>query len=157
MNMNKRLFFDFLTSLSRKPRSEVLQLQFATQVRAVQAFKRSLKRSSKGKEKKEDGEAEPGCDKELAGLCKSPLTSSQPPDQPGCERRERRSGEDDVDYEDEQRPGVLKRKTGQDKGGSEEADTDKLLAASSAFRNPVGKIKKNSKTSASGPPRAGLS
>ena len=76
-----------------------LQLQFATQVRAVQAFKRSLKRSSKGKEKKEDGEAEPGCNKELVGLCKSPLTSSQPQDQPGCERRNRRSGEDDVDYE----------------------------------------------------------
>ena len=65
----------------------------------MQAFKRSLKRSTKEKEKKEDTDGEPGANKELAGLCKSPLTSSQPQDPPGCERRNRRSGEDDVDYE----------------------------------------------------------
>ena len=126
-------------------------------MRAVQAFKRSLKRSTKEKEKKEEGE--PGCNKELVvGLSKSPLTCSQAQGPPGYERRDRRTGEDDLEFEDEQRLGVLKRKSpGQDKGSSEEADTDKMLAATSAFRNSVGKIKKNSKTSVSGPPRAGLS
>merc|ERR1712241_1225091 len=106
-NMNKRLFFDFFTSLSQRTRKEALQDQFATQVttsRAVNAFKRSLKKSTKDKEKKEDGEKEePVTNPVLVSLTKSPLTCSQPQAPNGCEERLRRSGEDDVDYEDEQR------------------------------------------------------
>ena len=99
--MNKRLFFDFLTSLSQRPRSEILQLQFATQVRAVQAFRRSLKRSGKEKEKKEDKEeVDAACSNQvLAGLGKSPLTCSQPQGQPSSDRRDRRSAQDDLEYE----------------------------------------------------------
>ena len=143
----------------------------------MQAFKRSLKRSSKEKEKKKEDKAEEAAcsDQVLLGLSKSPLTCSQAQGPPGSDRRERRSGEDDVEYEvrvvreeddgpifpfqDEGRLGVLKRKTGQgqDKGSSEEAEEDKMLLAASAFKNSFGRIKKNSKTSASGPARAGLS
>ena len=70
-------------------------------MRAVNAFKRSLKKSSKEKEKKEDKEeVEAACTNQvLVGLAKSPLTCSQPQGQSGSERRERRSGEDDVEYE----------------------------------------------------------
>ena len=128
----------------------------ATQIRAVQAFKRSLKRSSKEKAKKEDGggTAKSGeilSSKELAVLCKSPLSCTQTDSPSGGERR-RRGEEDDINYEDEY-SGVVKRRTG-DKSSSEEAE-DKLLA--SAFKKSFGKLKKNSKTSNSSPNKAGLS
>ena len=70
----------------------------------MQAFKRSLKRSNKEKVKKEDDDSKTGAtgatvpSKELAALCQSPVTCSEaPPDY--SERRGRRAGEDDVDYE----------------------------------------------------------
>ena len=122
-NMNKRLFFDFLTSLAQVSRSDVLQVsklivhtlththtislflsqnsfqqQMTTQIRAVQAFKRSLKRSNKEKSKVEEATGEVTDTKELAVLCKSPLTFSQSAQTAG-ERRERRTVEDDIDYE----------------------------------------------------------
>ena len=69
-----------------------------TQIRAVQAFKRSLKRSNKEKSKAEEATGEVTDTKELAVLCKSPLTFSQSA-QTGGERKERRTVEDDIDYE----------------------------------------------------------
>ena len=69
----------------------------------MQAFRRSLKKSGKEKEKKEDKEEEekPCSNPVLTGLARSPLTCS-PPGQPGHqggERRDRRSGEDGLEYE----------------------------------------------------------
>ena len=69
----------------------------------MQAFRRSLKKSGREKEKKEDKEEEekPCSNPVLTGLARSPLTCSPPGQtgQQGGERRERRSGEDGLEYE----------------------------------------------------------
>ena len=79
----------------------------ATKIRAVQAFRRSLKRSTREKEKQEDGvdgdgktakSGEISSSKELAALCKSPLSCSQSDPATEGERRRRRE-EDDINYE----------------------------------------------------------
>jgi len=51
-NMNRRLFFMFMTKLAKVPRSEILNL--LPQIRVVKAFKDSVKKVSKGKEETED-------------------------------------------------------------------------------------------------------
>ena len=61
-NMNRRLFFMFVTKLAKVPRSEILNL--LPQIRVVKAFQGSLKKAKNIKEKNKEEQSSDANDKE---------------------------------------------------------------------------------------------
>jgi len=104
-NMNRRLFFMFVTKLAKVPRNEILNL--LPQIRVVNAFKGSVKKSKKGKDETENVEQANGKEDEESKnrfACFIPMKDESPEkNEEGsakddkCRRKRRDSDEDETD------------------------------------------------------------
>merc|ERR1711971_1115884 len=115
-NMNKRLFFVFLSNLSKVPRKQILQC-LVPQIKAVNAFKRSLKKKSV---------------KNGTGLD----SVDEKENSPETKRKDRKC-DDDIDYEDEHTSAIKKRSF------IKTTEEDKNERTALAFQNTFGKIRKS--------------
>ena len=161
-NMNKRLFFVFLTNLSKVPRNQMLQVTclfyqvnvllltrnskqaLLPQIKAVQAFKRSVKK------KKEVSNLEKELQSLISKNASACAANKGDPQQDQCDGDPKKSRTPDDDIEDVNECKTLKKKKSspmkyEDKKSKGENEESGRVAV--AFQNSFGKLRRPNRTS----------